>query len=191
MKLKAQIESILFIAVKPIGVSDLTKVISADKKEIEKSLKELQEDYSKNEAGLQIISTNKKYQMTSAADNADLVKSFLQEETSGELSQPSLETLTIIAYRGPISKIELERIRGVNCSLILRNLLLRGLVEEQKTASGTDKSYVVTLEFLRFLGIEKLEQLPDYEKLNKDQTISDFLNGSLKTEDGILENNEN
>ncbi|NCD00963.1 SMC-Scp complex subunit ScpB [bacterium] len=191
MKLKAQIESILFIAVKPIGVSDLTKVISADKKEIEKSLKELQEDYSKNEAGLQIISTNKKYQMTSAADNADLVKSFLQEETSGELSQPSLETLTIIAYRGPISKIELERIRGVNCSLILRNLLLRGLVEEQKTSSGTDKSYVVTLEFLRFLGIEKLEQLPDYEKLNKDQTISDFLNGSLKTEDGILENNEN
>ncbi len=191
MNLQAQIESILFVAVKPVTIMDLTKIISADKKEIEKALLELQKRYSENKSGLQIISTNKKYQMTTAADNAELIKSFLETETSGELSQPSLETLTIIAYRGPISKIELERIRGVNCSLILKNLLLRGLVEEEKTASGSDKSYTVTLEFLRFLGVENLEQLPDYERLNKDQTISDFLSGSLQAEGDLMENNEN
>ncbi len=120
--------------------------------------------------------------MVSSADNAKLVQKYLEDETSGELSQPSLEALTIIAYRGPISKTELERIRGVNCSLILRNLLLRGLIEEKSSASSEDRIYNVSLDFIRFLGIESIEQLPDYQRLNKDQTISDFLAGTLNSD---------
>ena len=140
--------------------------------------------------------------MVSSADNAKLVQKYLEDETSGELSQASLEALTIIAYRGPISKTELERIRGVNCSLILRNLLLRGLIEEKNSASGEDKIYSVSLDFIRFLGIENIKQVPDYERLNKDQTISDFLAGTLNSDsseenkvnasdDGVSDNQDN
>jgi segregation and condensation protein B len=182
MSLKSQIESLLFIAAKPLSLNDLNKILSKDKKEIEKALIELRDIYHKNESGLQIIEQGKKYQMVSSADNAKLVQKYLEDETSGELSQASLEALTIIAYRGPISKTELERIRGVNCSLILRNLLLRGLIEEKNSASGEDKIYSVSLDFIRFLGIENIKQVPDYERLNKDQTISDFLAGTLNSD---------
>jgi segregation and condensation protein B len=182
MSIKSQIESLLFIAAKPLSLSDLNKILSKDKKEIEKALIELRDIYHQNESGLQIIEQSKKYQMVSSADNAKLVQKYLEDETSGELSQPSLEALTIIAYRGPISKTELERIRGVNCSLILRNLLLRGLIEEKSSASSEDRIYNVSLDFIRFLGIESIEQLPDYQRLNKDQTISDFLAGTLNSD---------
>jgi segregation and condensation protein B len=199
MSLKSQIESLLFIAAKPLSLNDLNKILSKDKKDIKKALIELRDIYHQNESGLQIIEQSKKYQMVSSADNAKLVQKYLEDETSGELSQPSLEALTIIAYRGPISKIELEHIRGVNCSLIIRNLLLRGLIEEKNSASGEDKIYNVSLDFIRFLGIESIEQLPDYERLNKDQTISDFLAGTLnsdnsedsKTKTTYEENNDN
>jgi segregation and condensation protein B len=199
MSLKSQIESLLFIAAKPLSLNDLNKILSKDKKDIKKALIELRDIYHQNESGLQIIEQSKKYQMVSSADNAKLVQKYLEDETSGELSQPSLEALTIIAYRGPISKIELEHIRGVNCSLIIRNLLLRGLIEEKNSASGEDKIYNVSLDFIRFLGIESIEQLPDYERLNKDQTISDFLAGTLnsdnsevsKTKTSYEENNDN
>ncbi len=182
MSLKSQIESLLFIAAKPLSLNDLNKILTKDKKAIKKALIELRDIYHQNESGLQIIEQSKKYQMVSSADNAKLVQKYLEDETSGELSQPSLEALTIIAYRGPISKTELERIRGVNCSLIIRNLLLRGLIEEKNSASGEDKIYNVSLDFIRFLGIESIEQLPDYERLNKDQTISDFLAGTLNSD---------
>jgi segregation and condensation protein B len=182
MSLKSQIESLLFIAAKPLSLNDLNKILSKDKKDIEKALIELRDIYHKNESGLQIIEQSKKYQMVSSSDNAKLVQKYLEDETSGDLSQASLEALTIIAYRGPISKTELERIRGVNCSLILRNLLLRGLIEEKSSASGEDKIYNISLDFIRFLGIESIEQLPDYERLNKDQTISDFLAGTLNSD---------
>ena len=202
MSLKSQIESLLFIATKPLSLNDLNKILSKDKKEIEKALIELRDIYHKNESGLQIIEQGKKYQMVSSADNAKLVQKYLEDETSGDLSQASLEALTIIAYRGPISKTELERIRGVNCSLILRNLLLRGLIEEKNSASGEDKIYSVSLDFIRFLGIENIKQVPDYERLNKDQTISDFLAGTLNSDsseenkvnasdDGVSDNQDN
>lgn len=182
MSLKSQIESLLFIAAKPLSLNDLNKILTKDKKEIAKALIELRDIYHQNESGLQIIEQNKKYQMVSSADNAKLVQKYLEDETSGELSQPSLEALTIISYRGPISKTELERIRGVNCSLILRNLLLRGLIEEKSSASSGEKIYNISLNFIRFLGIESIEELPDYERLNKDQTISDFLAGTLNSD---------
>ncbi|MFP4514576.1 MAG: SMC-Scp complex subunit ScpB [Parcubacteria group bacterium] len=182
MSIKSQIESLLFIAAKPLSLNDLNKILSKDKKEIEKALVELRDIYHKNKSGLQIIEQSKKYQMVSSADNAKLVQKYLEDETSGDLSQASLEALTIIAYRGPISKIELERIRGVNCSLIIRNLLLRGLIEEKSSANTDDKIYNVSLDFIRFLGIESIEQLPDYKRLNKDQTISDFLAGTLNSD---------
>ena len=114
--------------------------------------------------------------MVSSPENASFVSEFIKDETTGELSRPSLETLTIIAYRGPVAKLDLDRIRGVNCSLILRNLLLRGLVEVYEDKERGESIYNVSFDFLRFLGVNKVSELSDYERLHSDNTIDNVLN---------------
>jgi segregation and condensation protein B len=91
------------------------------------------------------------------------------------LTQPSIETLTIIAYRGPISKAEIEKIRGVNCSLILRNLMIRGLVDFDIDKNNGQELYNVTVDFLQYLGLNTVEDLPDYMRLHQLESLVDFL----------------
>jgi len=165
MTLKSQIESLLFISLKPLSIKELAVFTKAKESELEKALEELSADYLSGR-GLSLVKNSGRYQLTSSADNTEVVKAFLQDETSGELSQPSLEALTIIAYRGPISKLELERIRGVNCSLIIRNLLLRGLIEEKFDKVSDSSSYIITHDFVRWLGLESVDKLPEYDKFN-------------------------
>jgi segregation and condensation protein B len=175
MDLKAQIESLLLVSLKPLSAKDLLTVIGAKIKDVEEALADLEREYRQAGRGLVIVKNGNYYQLATHPDNSDLVKTFLKEETAGELSQPSLEALTIIAYRGPIAKPELEKIRGVNCSLIIRNLLLRGLIEEKMDRQKGENYYSVTNDFIRFLGISRLEDLPDYNKLTRLQTISRIL----------------
>jgi len=183
MNIKSKIESLLFISAKPMAIKQLANLIKADAKEIRRAGDELVEEYKKENRGISIIKNGSKYQMVSSPANAKLVQSFMKDETTGELSRPSLETLTIIAYRGPISKIDLERIRGVNCSLIIRNLLMRGLIEAKADKRKKETYYTVTLDFIRFLGINDITELPDYEKLSneklsKDDTLDKMLEQS-------------
>ena len=180
MSLKSQLESLLFISLKPLAVKDLATFTKAKPKEVEEALAELLADYQNKERGLTLIRNNNQYQLTTAGENAALVQEFLKDETSGELSQPSLEALTIIAYRGPIAKLELDRIRGINCSLIIRNLLLRGLIEEKFDRTKNENYYTVTHDFIRFLGLSDLEALPDYAKLNQRETITQVLSAALE-----------
>lgn len=181
MPLKSQLESILFVAIKPLGAKELAAVTGAKAKEVEDALEELFSDYQTGGRGLALIKANGQYQLTTAAENAKLIQEFLHDEATGELSQPSLEALTIIAYRGPIAKLELERIRGVNCSLIIRNLLLRGLIEEKFDKTKNENYYTVTADLVRFLGLSRPEELPDYERLNRAETISEVQNHALET----------
>jgi segregation and condensation protein B len=180
MNIKSKIESLLFISAKPMTAKQLSDLIKKDVKEIKKAGDELVEDYKNKNGGIQIIKNGSKYQMVSSSKNAKLVQEFIKDETTGELSRPSLETLTIIAYRGPISKIDLDRIRGVNCSLIVRNLLLRGLIEGRLDKKKKETYYTVTFDFIRFLGINDIKELPDYERLHKDDTIDRMLQGEEK-----------
>ncbi len=177
MNIKSKIESLLFISAKPMAVKQLSDLIKGDVKEIKRAGDELVEEYKNKNQGIQIIKNGSKYQMVSSPDNAKLVQSFIKDETTGELSRPSMETLTIIAYRGPISKIDLDRIRGVNCSLIVRNLLLRGLIEGKDDKKKNETYYTVTFDFIRFLGINDIHELPDYERLSKDDTLDRMLAG--------------
>ncbi len=179
MSLKSQLESLLFVAVKPLSVKELGAFLDAKTKVIEEALEELANDYKNAERGISLIKNNNQYQITSAAENAALVQEFLKSETSGELSQPSLEALSIIAYRGPISKLELEKIRGINCSLIIRNLLMRGLIEEKFEKSKNENYYTVTHDFIRFLGIGSISDLPDFEKLNQSETLAQVLSEEI------------
>lgn len=158
-----------------MAVSQLAGLLKNDKKEIIKSADELLADYKASQAGVQIIKDSSKYQMVSAPKNAAVIQQLIKDETTGELSRPSLEALTIIAYRGPVSKIDLDRIRGVNCALILRNLLLRGLVEAKLDKKKNETYYTATFDFIRFIGLNDIKELPDYERLHKDDTIDKML----------------
>jgi segregation and condensation protein B len=178
MNIKSQIESILFISAKPMGVKQLAELLGKSNEEIKQAGDELAEECKQQERGVQVIKDGSHYQMVSSPDNAKVIQEFIKDETTGELSKPSLETLTIIAYRSPISKMDLDRIRGVNCSLILRNLLLRGLIEIKTDKVKNEIFYNVTLDFVRFLGINNIDELPDYEKLHRDDTIDRMLEGT-------------
>lgn len=190
MSVKSQLESILFVAIKPLTPKDLANLIGAKVDEVKEALEELSVDYKNSGRGLALISNNGQFQLTTSSENSTLVKDFLKDEVNGELSQPSLEALTIIAYRGPISKLELEKIRGVNCSLIIRNLLLRGLIEERFNKTKNENYYSVTNDFIRFLGLSSLNDLPEYEKLNKLEALNQ-VEGELEKEvEQLIENNE-
>ena len=175
MSIKSKIESLLFISAKPMAASQLADLLKADKKEIIISADELLADYKTGQAGVQVIKDGSKYQMVSAPENAKVIQEFIKDETTGELSRPSLEALTIIAYRGPVAKIDLDRIRGVNCALILRNLLIRGLIEGKFDKKKNETYYTATFDFIRFIGLNDIKELPDYDRLHQDDTIDRML----------------
>lgn len=176
-EIKNKIESLLFISHKPLAIGELAKLVGASKEEVDTAIKELMIDYIERRGGISINNIEDKYQMTSADENAELIGKFLNTEMTGELSRPSLETLTIIAYRGPISKVELELIRGVNCSMILRNLLMRGLIESREDKDKGVLVYQITFDFLKFLGVDSVLDLPDFERLSRSNNLEKLLQG--------------
>jgi len=171
--IKSQIESLLFISGRPMSAKQLAELSGAKTKEIEGTLGELVKEYKERDSGVQIVKNGSNYQMVTSGESAKLIQEFIKDETTGELTRPSLETLTIVAYRGPVSKTDIDRIRGINCSLILRNLSIRGLVEAKKDRGET--YYNVSFDFLKHLGLNGIKELPDYERLHQDDTIDKIL----------------
>lgn len=177
MNLTSSLEALLFVAAKPLSVKDMVTLAQATPEAVTKALEQLSEDCQTSKRGVAIVKQGSNYQMVSAPEQAAIVKEFIKDETMGELTRPSIETLTIIGYRGPISKTDLDRIRGVNCALILRNLSLHGLIEAKFDKKKNETYYNVTLDFVRFLGISDITQLPNYEKLSADDSLNRILAG--------------
>lgn len=173
--LSSKIESLLFITNQPLSFKRLAELIGEQKDDVVEAVESLIVDYNAKNRGVQIQKVGDKIQMVTAGENAKLVKDFIKEETTGELTRAALETLTIVAYRGPITRAELEQIRGVNCSVILRHLLIRGLVESVENKKKMMVTYNVTFDFLRFLGLNQQSELPDYEKLNSSESLARML----------------
>lgn len=191
MSLESQIESLLFISIKPLSVKFFVEQLKGQKKEdIVAALEVLMVKHNREGSGITLQKIEDKYQMVTAGENAALIGEFLKDETTGELTPASLETLTVIGYRGPISKTELEIIRGVNCSLILRNLLIRGLIEEKKDANELLSTYQISFDFLRHLGLSSASELPEYISLNSDENLQKLLHPAEVQSEGAqtLEN---
>ncbi|MEA2064924.1 MAG: SMC-Scp complex subunit ScpB [Patescibacteria group bacterium] len=178
MDLKSKIESLLFAANKPLAIGKISKLVKVNKKSVQLELENLFKDYNKRDGGIVIIQNSSSYQMATNPKNSDIIKDFLKDDIVSELTQPSLETLTIICYKAPISKPELEQLRGVNCSMILRNLMIRGLVESKNGGVLNKKKeidkfvkdelyYSITFDFLKFLGVKSISELPDYKELSR------------------------
>ncbi len=182
MSAKSEIESLLFVSSRPLSVKRLAEATGRDKKEIQEGLDALISEYeARKDAGVIVLQNGDEVQLATSPDQAEMVKNFLKDESFGELTRPALETLTIVGYRGPLTKAELEQIRGVNCSLILRNLLIRGLVETEggKTDDpSAPATYRVTFDFLRYLGIRKTNELPDFDSLHSDENLQKLLDAA-------------
>lgn len=173
MPLHSQIEAMLFVASKPLAIKRMAKVVEVGESEVLAALQTLSEKYNR-ESGVVLINNNDEWQLVSNADLKAVTEKFVKAEISGELTKAQLEALTVVAYCGPITKPELEQLRGVNCSLILRNLMMRGLVKEVD-GDGLFPSYEVTMDYVRHLGLTSLSELPEYAELHNHSFVTQAL----------------
>ncbi len=174
--LKSKIESILFVVGDPISIKKIVKILGVSEKEFKEHLIQLQKDYQ--DKGINILEKDSKIQMVSAPKNSKIITSLVQSSLSEELTPATLETLAVISYKEPISRQEIDEIRGVNSIFSLRALLMRGLIEKHQSGKEKkDQYYKTSLDFLKKLGISKVSELPQYEKLSKNFT-EDNKNGN-------------
>lgn len=170
--LKSIIESILFVGGEPLAVSRICKITKQEEDEVKKVLDELAKEYSESKRGIEIIRKEDKVQMASNPENAEFVEGLVKSELQESLSKATLEVLSVVAYRGPIARAGIEEIRGVNSSFILRNLLMRGLIERvDNPKDSRSYLYKISFDFMKKLGIGDIKELPDFEKLSKDERV--------------------
>ena len=168
--LDSQIESILFTAGRPVSLSELTKTLNQKKPEVKQAVEQLKQNLLQR--GITLIEKDEKYQLVSSPENARTVGSFLVAEQREKLTDVAIETLAIITYKQPISRAEIEAIRGVNSQYILRQLLIRGLIEKATSEEDARRLvYKTTLDFMTHLGIKDMKDLPDFEELTKSVTL--------------------
>lgn len=179
-KLKSILESLLFISGEPIRTSRLAKICDIPKNDIETALGELEQDFKREERGLMIIFKEDLVQLATDPQNQEFVNQLVSGELGSDLSRSALETLSIVAYRGPISRVQIEAIRGVNCSYVLRSLLLRGLVERKEESDVRGYLYEISFNFLKNLGIGNVKDLPEWEKLSKNEKVAELLKTNLQ-----------
>ncbi len=166
MNFKSIIESILFSIGEPISVDKLAKTLGKNKNLIKKTIEDLESNYKKKNRGLRIIEKGEKIQLVSSPENSLYIEKLIKNELQEDLTPASLEALAVIAYKGPITRAEIEEIRGVNCSFILRNLLIRGLIERRgHPQDARAYIYEISFDFLKKLGLSSIEELPEYKKL--------------------------
>lgn len=165
--MEQQLESILFYKNEPVSVKDLSTWLEASEEEVLVGLHALKESLSSR--GITLLENRGEYSLVTNPNASALIEKILKEELSKDLSQASLETLAVILYKTPVTRKEIEYIRGVNVSFSLRNLLLRGLIE--KIPSKLDERiflYTPTTDTLKYLGITSVKDLPGYTEIVKE-----------------------
>ncbi len=163
MNLESKIEALLFFKNEPMTLVELGKMLSTPVEDIRLAVESLQNFY--RDRGIVLISNGDELSLGTSPQVSNLIEKVQKDELSRDIGRAGLETLAIILYKGPISRREIDYIRGVNSSFILRNLLIRGLIERSESEAGERSfSYKSTLELMRFLGVTKKEELPEFAK---------------------------
>ncbi len=166
LSLAAQLESLLYAAGEPATLSALAAALDATPGEVEAALEELSAQYQVR--GIRLQRLGNRVRLVTAPEMAERVQKFLGLEEVNRLSQAALETLAIIAYNQPITKPQLEMIRGVNCDGVISTLLARNLVQELGRADtvGHPMRYGVSFDFLGYFGLRGVHELPPIENLD-------------------------
>ena len=174
--IQMQLETLLFMKGEPQSKKDIQKILSIDELVLDSLIDELSKKYSTEKSGIIFLNSQHEIGFGTHPSLASFVEQVEKEERGGELSKASLETLSIILYKNGATRTEIDYIRGVNSSFILRNLYLRGLIAKSDPRDRSPK-YVPTTDLLRFLGIGSVSELPSQEE------ILGRLEDNLKNED--------
>lgn len=164
----AALEALLFIHGEPIAIKKIGEVLNMSGEEVSAAVAELKEKLKEEARGLTLIGDEEKIQLVTKPEFHSILQNFVRSELSEELTAASAETMAIIAYFGPISRARIEYQRGVNSVFILRNLMLRGLVERFPDPQHPQSFlYRPTFEFWKHIGLSCKEDLPEYEKFRE------------------------
>lgn len=179
MNLSALIEALLFFKNEPVKISALVKLVDRSEAEVTEALENLKQ--SLETRGIRLVTNDGKVSLATAPEASEIIESIRKEELSKDLGKAGLETLSTILYKGPISKREIDYIRGVNSSYIIRNLLIRGLVEKDQGKGERSYVYKPTTELLQYLGISDISELPERDDIIN--TIDEFQAENTGTEE--------
>lgn len=165
--IKSAIESMMFIWGKPLDIKDVADVFNIDKKEVYEYCKELQEEYEQEGRGIVIREVNKSFQFVTRDENLVFIEQLCTPVKYKKLSQSALEVLAIVAYKQPVTKGEIEAVRGIRCDRVIEGLAKKNLVAEvgRSDAVGRPILYGTTDEFLKQFGFETLKELPKIEDI--------------------------
>jgi segregation and condensation protein B len=164
MSLETEIEGVLFYTTEPVTKHELASFFSVETDAIEHALIVLRERLS--QGATRLVMTDTTVQLVIASELSSTIDRLKRDKLSNSIGRAGAETLAIILYRGPITRVEIDRIRGVNSTFIIRNLLIRGLVERRENPhDARSYAYAATVDLYNHLGISQREQLPDFEHI--------------------------
>ncbi|MBU5304941.1 SMC-Scp complex subunit ScpB [Eubacterium callanderi] len=165
-RLKGIIEGILFAAGEPVALRELEKAMELDGNTIQALMSELEKDYGSVERGLRLVQVNHTWQLSTKPEHYDFIHQVLGQQEATGLSKAALETLSIIAYRQPITRIDIDNLRGVSSNSSVQRLLDRGLIKEagRMEAPGRPILYKTTPAFLKTVHLKHIEDLPAFEQ---------------------------
>lgn len=186
MNLSAQLEAILFWKTEPVSFKKLAELLKVDVPTVKTTVQELEN--ALNGRGLTIVQTDQEVMLGTAKELSSLIEQLTKEELTRDLGKAGLETLSIVLYQGPISRADIDYIRGVNSQFILRNLLVRGLVERVDNPNDARSFlYKTSLQLLAHLGLSKVEDLPEYAGVRTD--IEAFKQSTVPQPENISNSN--
>ena len=174
--LRAGVEALLFARAEEMTFSRLAKLLEATEGEIEAVCRSMIERSRREGAGIVPVINGDRVVLATAPEWSETVRQMLKQDLDEDLSRAALEVLAVVAYRQPVSRAEIESIRGVDCSSSLRKLLLRGLIARRPHPENSRAwLYEITDKFLRHLGLSRIEDLPEYEKMRDNEKIKTVL----------------
>ncbi len=168
MNLESKLEALLFWKGEPMSKKKIAAALECTANDLEKALSDLEQSLAQR--GLRVMHNGDELEMRTAPETSSLIEKLTKEELMRDLGKAGLETLAIILYKSPVKRSDIDYIRGVNSSFILRNLLIRGLIERvsEKEGTGRGYSYKPSIDLLAHLGIAKIDDLPEYSKVKEE-----------------------
>ena len=179
--MKAIIEGLLFISGdEGLTLEQLKSILEIDINELKKLIKELYKDYQDKNRGIKLEHLGNHFKLTTKQEHKDYYKKLIKDEETNKLSQAALETLSIIAYNEPITRVDIDEIRGISSGYIVRKLVLKGLIEEKGKSDvpGRPTLYGVTSNFLDYFGLGSTKELPE---IKQKEELKDNSNNLFET----------
>jgi segregation and condensation protein B len=187
MNLEQKIEAVLFWKAEPVTIKKLASLLNDTEENIKNSVNKLKEDLKNR--GICVMEKNDEIVLATNPEISGFLSELTKDEFNRDIGKAGMETLSIVLYQGPVSRKEIDYIRGVNSGFVLRNLMVRGLVEKVEDSNDHRTFlYKPTFELLSFMGVSKVEALPDYDLIRND--IEAFKGTSVKVDEESKKNLE-